>query len=619
MHPLRTLLLSTAISAALLAGCRQTAAPAADTSAPAPAAAPATAQANATWQPAVDAFITGAFEHFPTFAAGAGKHAYDGKLPDYSPEGLKATTDWLQAQRGTIAAFGDDILDASQRYQRDYVLAVIDGQLFWLQDSGFANSNPAFYGGDLSPSMYLTRPYAELPVRMAAFVTFQEALPKAIAQMKANLKTPLPATYIDLGVNTFAGYAAFYAKDVPAIFAEVKDDALQARFKASNAAAVKATQEMADWFAAQKKTATQDFALGADKFTKMLQATELVDIPLDQLKAAGEADLARNLAALTSACDTYAAGKTLQQCVDLANADKPEGGAVAGARAQLAGLRQFIVDKDLVTIPGTEEAKVEEAPPFNRWNFAYIEIPGPYEKNLPSVYYIAPPDPSWPKAEQDAYVPGKTDLLFTSAHEVWPGHFLQFLHANRAQWIFGRLYVGYAFAEGWAHYTEEMMFDAGVDGATPLVHIGQLSNALLRDVRYLSAIGLHTGGMTVAQSEQMFKDKAFQDPGNARQQAARGTYDPAYLNYTLGKLMIMQLREDWTASRGGRQGWKAFHDAFLGYGGPPIPLVRGQMLGSGKPEAKLWQAPQTAPTAPEARAAPTPPAQGDAKAANTQS
>ncbi len=270
-------------------------------------------------------------------------------------------------------------------------------------------------------------------------------------------------------------------------------------------------------------------------------------------------------------------------------ADKPAGGAVEGARAQLASLRQFIVDKDLVSIPGTEEATAEEAPPFNRWNFAYIEIPGPYEKNLPSVYYIAPPDPTWSKADQVAYVPGKAALLFVSAHEVWPGHFLQFLHANRAHWKFGQLFVGYAFAEGWAHYAEEMMFDAGLDGATPEVHIGQLTNALLRDVRYLSAIGLHTGGMSIAQSEQMFRDKAFQDPGNARQQAARGTYDPAYLNYTMGKLMIMQLRQDWIAAHPGPNALKAFHDQFLSYGGPPIPLVRQQMLG-GKVEAKLWTA-----------------------------
>jgi hypothetical protein len=611
MHPFKLLSLSACITLALVTGCKQASAPAPDAQVPAATV----ANDGAAFESAVDAFIDGAFQQNPVFAANAGKHEFDGKLPDYSPAGLKATADWLHAQRDRFATFGDGKLDEKGRFQRDYVLAVIDGQLFWLEDSGFAYNNPAFYTGDLSPSMYLTRPYAPLPQRMAAFVTYQEALPKAIEQIRANFKLPLPATYIDLGVNSFGGYASFFKNDVPAIFAEVKDDALQARFKAANTAAIKASQDMADWLKSQKPQATQAFALGADKFSKMLHATELVDLPLDQLKAAGEADLARNLASLKAACDQYAAGKTLLECVDKANADKPEGGAVAGARAQLAGLKQFIIDKDLVTIPGPEEAKVEEAPPFNRWNFAYIEIPGPYEKNLPSVYYIAPPDPSWPKAEQDAYVPGKADLLFTSAHEVWPGHFLQFLHANRADWKFGQLYVGYAFAEGWAHYTEEMMFDAGLDGATPQVHIGQLSNALLRNVRYLSAIGLHTGGMTVAQSEQMFKDKAFQDPGNARQQAARGTYDPAYLNYTLGKLMIMQLRQDWTATHGGREGWKAFHDQFLAFGGPPIPLVRAQMLG-GKPEAKLWQAPAAAPaipanatqpaTAPEKTAEPVP-------------
>jgi hypothetical protein len=598
----RVATLSAFVATALLAaGCKQTSTPTAPVASPQAAATPATD--GAALSSAVDAFIQGAFERNPVFAANAGKHEFDGKLPDYSPEGLKSTIAWLHAQREKFAGFGDDKLDETGRFQRDYVLAVIDGQLFWLEDSGFAYSNPAFYTGDMSPSMYLTRPYAPLPQRMAAFVTYQEALPKAVEQIKANLKLPLPATYIDLGVNSFGGYAAFFKNDVPGIFAGVKDDALQARFRASNAAAIKATQDLADWLKGQKPKATQGYALGAGKFAKMLHATELVDMPIDQLKAAGEADLQRNLDALKSACDQFAAGKSLSECVEKVNADKPAGGAVEGARAQLAGLRQFIVDKDLVTIPGPEQAKVEEAPPFNRWNFAYIEIPGPYEKNLPSVYYIAPPDPKWSKADQQAYIPGKSVLLFTSSHEVWPGHFLQFLHANRAKWKFGQLYVGYAFAEGWAHYCEEMMFDAGLDGATPEVHIGQLSEALLRDVRFLSAIGLHTGGMTVAQSEQMFKDKAFQDPGNARQQAARGTYDPAYLNYTLGKLMIMQLREDWTKTHGGRAGWKAFHDQFLAYGGPPIPLVRAQMLG-GKPEAKLWNAPQAAAPASDAATAP---------------
>jgi uncharacterized protein (DUF885 family) len=164
-------------------------------------------------------------------------------------------------------------------------------------------------------------------------------------------------------------------------------------------------------------------------------------------------------------------------------------------------------------------------------------------------------------------------------HEVWPGHFLQYLHANRSQSKVGRLFVGYAYSEGWAHYTEEMMWEAGLGEGDPETHIGQLIEALLRNVRYLSAIGLHTQGMTVEESEKMFRDSAYYDPGNARQQAARGTYDPAYLNYTLGKLMIRRLRDDWTKDRGGREAWGEFHDEFLSYGGPPIPLVRRAMLG----------------------------------------
>ena len=181
-------------------------------------------------------------------------------------------------------------------------------------------------------------------------------------------------------------------------------------------------------------------------------------------------------------------------------------------------------------------------------------------------------------------MPGRNDLLFTSVHEVMPGHFLQFLHANRSRSMLGRLFVGYAFAEGWAHYAEEMMWEAGLGQGDAGVHVGQISNALLRDCRYLSAIGLHARGMTQEQSLTMFREQCYQDEGNARQQAARGTYDPAYLNYTLGKLMIRRLRADWTASRGGTKAWKAFHDQFLSYGGPAIPLVRQRMMG--EPTAK---------------------------------
>jgi uncharacterized protein (DUF885 family) len=223
-----------------------------------------------------------------------------------------------------------------------------------------------------------------------------------------------------------------------------------------------------------------------------------------------------------------------------------------------------------------------------RQNSAYIDIPGPYEHDLPSTYYISPPDPAWSAEEQAAYVPGEADLLFTSVHEVWPGHFLQYLHANRSKSEVARVFVGYAYSEGWAHYSEQMMCESGLCGDDPAVEVGQRLNALLRNVRFLSAIGLHARGMSVEDSEAMFREQAHQDPGNARQQAARGTYDPAYLNYTLGKLMILKLRADWMAQAEHGEGaaLRRFHDDFLSFGGPPIPMVRAAMLG-GEPTSPL--------------------------------
>ncbi len=319
--------------------------------------------------------------------------------------------------------------------------------------------------------------------------------------------------------------------------------------------------------------------MGPQRFAAMLRATEGVTTSLADLKAAGEADMERNLVALRQACAEFAPGATPADCLGKVRARKTAGGPVEGARTQLVELREFLVRNDVVSIPGTEQALVAESPPHQRANSAFINIPGPYEKGLASIYYISPPDPAWSREEQDNYIPGEADLLFTSAHEVWPGHFLQFLHSNRAPSVVGRLFVGYAFAEGWAHYTEELMLEQGLRDRSAEARVGQLSNALLRNARYLSAIGLHTEGMTLEQSERLFVEKAFQDVGTARQQAARGTYDPAYLNYTLGKLMIRKLRADWSASRGGEAAWKDFHDRFLSFGGPPIPLVRKAMLG----------------------------------------
>jgi hypothetical protein len=540
-------------------------------------------KAVTSWPQLLTEFQEGYFALHPPFAASQGRHEFDGKLPDWSAAGIAGQHDWLRHQAKRAKKFRAAKLTPQQEYEREYLLSRIDHDLFWLE-VGTPFTNPAFYLDELDPDVYLSRPYAPAETRIKAYIAYLEAVPAAATQIRANLKLPLAKTLLERGVGGFAGYAEFYRGDAQKAFISVKDAKLQDQLRAATEPAARAMQELADWLKADLPKATNDFALGPKRFAEMLWRTERVKTPVDELYKIGLADLQRNQAALKEACGTYLPGSAIKDCINKMASQKPKGGPVVGARRQLTELRQFLVDHKLVTIPGTELALVDEAPPYKRANFAYIIIPGPFEKNMPSTYYISPPDPSWPKAEQDAYVPGEMNLMFTSVHEVWPGHFLQFLHANRSPFEFGRLFVGYAFAEGWAHYTEELMWDAGFGNGSVEVHIGQISQALTRNGRYLCAIGLHTRGMTVQECETLFLEQAYKDPGTSRQQASRGTYDPAYLNYTLGKLMIRKLRDDWTATRGGREAWPAFHDAFLSYGGPPIPLVREQMMGKGKGE-----------------------------------
>ncbi|HZZ49278.1 MAG TPA: DUF885 domain-containing protein [Pseudonocardia sp.] len=531
------------------------------------------------WPKVLQEFTEGLYQREPTFAVGQGRHEFDGRLPDWSAGAVKEQISWLHRERDRAASFTD--LTDRERFEQQYLLSVIDGNLFWLEEVREPFTNPGYYlNGGLDPATYLTRPYAPPEQRMRAFIAYARAVPKAAEQIRANLRQPLPRSFIKYGIDGFGGFPAFYRTDVPKVFAQVGDPSLHQQLTEAIEPAAQAMQRLADWLHTQEAGATDDFALGPRRFADMLRLTEGVTTPLEELERVGREDLARNVESLKQACAAYRPGASVADCIAAMSRDKPAGGVVAGATEQLTVLRQFVADKDLVSIPGTEQASVAEAPPYQRSNSAYIDIPGPYDKGMPSVYYISPPDPSWPKEEQQAYIPGRADLMFTSAHEVWPGHFLQFLHANRSPFQFGQQFVGYAYAEGWAHYVEEMMWDAGFGNGDPELHIGQLTNALLRNVRFVCAIGMHTRGMTQADCEKMFREQAFVDPGNARQQAARGTYDPAYLNYTLGKLMIRKLRDDWTATRGGRAAWKQFHDAFLSYGGPPIPLVRQQMLGA---------------------------------------
>lgn len=522
------------------------------------------------------------FSRHPGAAVEVGLHEHDGKVRDVSAAGLGAEIEALVAARAELEGIDPSTLEPMARAERGTLLVAVRGALFELQTRRAPWRNPMFYLGDLNLTPYIARDYAPLPQRAKAVVAVANAAASHLQHAQANLEAALPRPWIDTALLQVRGTITFVEADVPAALAGL-DEAGKAELDAALAKMLESLRGYEAFLVARLDAATTDYALGPDLFVQMLRETQGIDIDLERLRALGEADLERNLEAMRSAAAEIDGKQKIARVIAKVTNEKPKAGEVLQvASEQATQMRAFVIDRKIATIPTEDAAVVKESPPFMRWNAAFLDPSGPFETGgLPSFYYISPPDPKWPKKEQKAYIPGTTDLLFITIHEVWPGHFLHGLHVRTRPSKVLKSFWNYATGEGWAHYAEEMMWDAGVSD-DPKVHVGQLQNALLRNVRYLSAIGLHTGEMTVEQSLAMFRDKAFQDEANARQQAVRGTFDPMYLSYTLGKLVIRKLQSDWAAKRKGNGQpvtLQAFHDELLSYGAAPLPVIREAMLG----------------------------------------
>ena len=573
---------------------------------------------GSAWRSFTDEFVERHFAAAPTRAVWAGRHDYDGQLPEVTLNAVRARAAMLnefarraaeefyageQGSAGEQSAAGEqssagepggaekrsaiEALSAAEELERQHLISAIEGMLFDVEVAEYHLRNPAWYAGPLSPSVYVTREYASREVRLQALTSHLRNIPAYLQQMRATLRPPFPRPFVRTALVRFGGLASHLRDDVPGLFADVANDDLQAEFATALDAAEAALRDVETWLELRLEDATGDFALGEERYRELLWRAYRIDLPWQTLKNLAQWDLARNLELLRTTCKLLDPEITIADCAARVRGDKPPQGAVARANEQLPELRDFLIKADIIGIPGEETAFVAEAPAYRRTNSAYIEIPGAYEAGLPAIYYIAGPDPGWPPEVQRRYVPGEADLLNTSVHEVWPGHFLHSLYVKRSSNRMGKLFWNGMLSEGWAHYAEELMQEAGLGEGKPLLRVGQILDALMRDVRFLSSIGLHVEGMSVDTSERMFAELAYLDPGNAAQQALRGTYDPAYFVYTLGKLIIMKMREDWTEERGGRDAWKEFHETLLSHGSAPLPVLREAMLGPDDPRPLL--------------------------------
>lgn len=548
-----------------------------------------TNSANRLFEDAAEQILQATWEQYPSTASGMGLHQYDGRLPDLTRRALTGRAREIERGIGALERIDITALSATNYYDHHILAAALRKESLELTELRWHETNPMELLWHIELSGYIQRDYAPLPQRVEALTQALAAVPGYIAGLKGVLSGRLAAPVLEAAIEAYAGVATFYDNDLVAAVSDLTDRELLARFQAARAEASAAVSAFVNHLKALRPYADAGFAIGSRNFTALLKYGEAVDMPLERLLDVGEADLRRNLARFAEVAAAIDPRKSPRDVMAEIAADHPADHAlISETRDMLEDIRQFLIDNEIVSIPSEERCMTVATPSFMRWAFAALDFPGPYEQNATETYYyVTPVEERWSDAEKEEWLTAfnYATLRAVSVHEAYPGHYVHYLHTRNAESMLSRVFGAYSFWEGWAHYAEQMMIEQGYGGGDPRNALGQLMEALLRNCRYICAIRMHTQGMTLDEATRFFMDNAFMEALPARKEAQRGTFDPMYLNYTLGKLMILKLREDYWRAQGGAYNLKRFHDEFLSFGAPPIPLVREMMLGSASGDA----------------------------------
>ncbi len=522
----------------------------------------------------------------PDFATSKGVHTYDARLPELSAAAMKKRIAWTHAWRDRFAAVDAKALSPDDSADLAAMRANNEAQIVFDEVTRQWQRQPRVYTSLAIGCVYMIikRDFAPLPERLASVIAREQQIPALLEAARQNL-VDVPRISVELALEELPSNIEFLQKDTVQAFATVKDPALRAKFTASTATATKALTQFGDWLKKDvMPRAKPQFAIGTDAFVKKLAADEMITEPLDRVLARGEAELKRLREEFIATAKKIDPSRPAQEVQASLAADhgRPET-LLADVQAKLAGLRTFLVEHQIVTIPSTVMPIVQESPPFMRaFTLASMDTPGPYEAKATEAYYnVTLPDPKWTATEVESYMRGgfsRTVSEMVSIHEAFPGHYVQFLWMPKMRTRTRKLYACSSNAEGWAHYAEQMMIDEGVAGTDPKQRLAQLQEALLRAARYVAGIRMHTRGMTLPQAIELFEKQGLQSHKVAEMEAKRGTEDPTYLYYTYGKLEILKLRDDYKRKLGAQYSLRKFHDAFLSQGAIPLPLVEKALL-----------------------------------------
>ncbi|MBZ5532153.1 MAG: DUF885 domain-containing protein [Acidobacteriia bacterium] len=540
------------------------------------------------------------FKFNPSSGTQAGFHQYDAKLEDYSRAGLQKQISVLKQFKAEFEAVEAKKLPADVAVDHHLILNDINSRLLALENIRFWEKNPDVYSSGITGSVFtiMSRTFAPPEERLKSVIAREKQVPAVFRAARQNLKNP-PPIYVDVAVEQIPGLISFFQKDVPEAFKDVKDEALLKEFSATNAQVMAELKSYGEWMQKElKPQAHGDFRIGADNFRRKLLYDEMVDIPLPRLLEIGMANLRLNQQAFKDAAAKIDPSKTPQQILAELEKDHPDPDKLLQAfRDTLGGLKDFLQQHHIVKLPSEVLPIVEETPPFARaLTFASMDTPGPFEKVAKEAFFnVTLPEKTWNAKEVEEHMAGfnRGTVISTAVHEAYPGHYTQFLWVPYAPSKVRKLLGCSSNAEGWAHYSEQMMLDEGY-GRTPgtdqdhdvaflKLRLGQLQDALLRNARFIVGIQMHTGKMTFDQGVEFFEKEGYQSHMNGLRETKRGTADPTYLYYTLGKLEIMKLRDDYKKKLGDKFTLEGFHSEFLKQGFPPVKLVRKIMLGDDSP------------------------------------
>ncbi len=553
--------------------------------------------ADAEYEAVAEEYIKGYFASHPLQGTALGFHEYDGKITDYSRLALDAELSRLRRFDDRLTKFDPSKLSPRQSFDLKILQTAIKKELFQIQDMSVFERNPMVYARAADVNVYVQRNFAPLEDRVRSLTAIESQVPNILIAARTNLNDVLPKPYVELAIQIAKGSSDFLKKNLVEAIAALKDERIRAEFLDSNRKAANALADYAAWLEREKlPKASSDFALGEEKYRRLLAQTELVDLPPDKILEIGMEQLKAEQEAFADAAKKIDPNKPAIEVFKQIQSEHPTPeNLIPDVGKDLDKIRKYVSSHHLVTIPSDVRPRVKETPQYSRaTSFASMDTPGPFERRATEAYYyVTPTESDWPEKQKEEWLTAfnyyTSDIV--SIHEAYPGHYVQFLRLNaspasRVEKIFG----SYAFVEGWAHYCEKMMIDEGygtAGGTTPTeedtkraakYRMAQADEALLRLCRLCVSIKMHTQNMSIDEATKFFQENCYYEEKPARSEAMRGTFDPGYLNYTLGKLQILKLRDDYKAQQGDEFSLQKFHNELLNHGMPPVRLLREIML-----------------------------------------